>query len=432
MIMGSKSFAIRTLGCKVNQCEEETMREGLFRLGFAETDPTHADAVIINSCTVTHQADSKTRNLVRRIKRMNPAARIFVTGCYTVMKKDRDALEAMPEVYMAISGRDKESLPAVIRDSMEDGDNPGEYSDVLVDTRSRTRAFLKIQDGCDQDCSYCKVTVVRGPSRSRGMCEVMDAVRKIVDGGYREFVLTGICLGGWKGDAGETLPDLLRDIDRLEGAFRVRISSIEPNHVDDKLISVIADSGKICHQLHIPLQSGSDRVLEAMNRKYTVRDYKSMVERLRLAIPLAGVTMDVIAGFPGETERDFEDTVTAIREIRPSRLHVFRYSERSGTQAVDLEGKVPSVQAKSRVEKLIEEGRLSQLDFCKCFEGKEIEVLFEGEEGEGSSEGYSGEYVRTMLKRGDMAVAGELLRVRIDSVDIRSFGLIGHKSSDTP
>jgi len=182
MIMGARSFAIRTLGCKVNQCEEEAIREGLFRQGFAETDPAYADAVIINSCTVTHQADSKTRNLVRRIKRLNPAARIFVTGCYTVMKKDRDALSAMPEVYMAVSGRDKEDLPAVIGDSMEDGKISGGYIHTEADTRSRTRAFLKIQDGCDQDCSYCKVTVVRGPSRSRGMREVMDAARKIIEG----------------------------------------------------------------------------------------------------------------------------------------------------------------------------------------------------------------------------------------------------------
>ena len=414
--MKNPTFAIKTLGCKVNQYEEQVLRENLLRSGFHEDGMLSANILIVNSCTVTEQADKKTIKLIRRAKRDNPAMKIFVTGCYAAVDKDIQKLRSLPEIFDVLALKDKMKLPRVLAASCAIHAKNTPIKEEISDFSSHTRAFLKIQDGCDQACSYCKVNIVRGRSRSKRESDILRELSGLVRRGYREIVLTGICLGSWKGNGARRLPDLLSRIDDIEGDFRIRLSSIEPNHIDARLMEVIFSSPRICPHLHIPLQSGSDRILRSMNRRYNTDQFRKLVRQLRRGAPLAGLTMDIIAAFPGENEEDFKQTLDFVRGIEPSRLHVFRYSDRNGTRSFDFDGKISLSVAKDRVEKLIEAGNKLQAEFCDKFIGKDIHVLIEGRSRASLLEGYSGEYVRARLE-GFEGSEGEIKSVRVDRVD---------------
>ncbi|MFC1549197.1 tRNA (N(6)-L-threonylcarbamoyladenosine(37)-C(2))-methylthiotransferase MtaB, partial [Candidatus Omnitrophota bacterium] len=395
--MKKAKFAVKALGCKVNQYEEQVIRENLLRLGLVESQLRDADIFILNSCTVTDTADSKTRKLIRKVKRENPEVRIFVTGCYAVFEDDITLLKAMPEVEDVIPGKDKKKLPGIIEALFTGKKSETTLSEGIFRFDAHTRAFLKVQDGCDQKCSYCKVNLVRGPSKSRDEKEVVSEAARFIAGGYRELVLTGICLGAWNGNEKRNLSDLIKEIDKLEGDFRMRLSSIEPDFVDDDLLDTIAGSQRVCRHLHLPLQSGSDKILKLMNRNYTTDQFRGLVGRIRERMPFMGLTMDVIAGFPGEDEKDIRLTMDLLKEIKPSRLHVFKYSDRKGTLSHGFPGKVPSEIAKERVGDLIAEGERLQVGFCRRFLGREVEVLVEQKSSEGAPEGYTGEYLRARL-----------------------------------
>ncbi|MDP8298344.1 MAG: tRNA (N(6)-L-threonylcarbamoyladenosine(37)-C(2))-methylthiotransferase MtaB [Candidatus Tantalella remota] len=418
-------FEIKTLGCKVNQYEEQAIREKLLRLGFSEAGGSEADIFIVNSCSVTARADAKTKQAIRRARKENPSAKIFVTGCYAVMEEDIEKLKSMPEVHGVVPGGEKMTLPEVLGFAFlgrttPEADTPEQVSWFS----SHTRAFLKVQDGCDRKCSYCKVNIVRGPSTSRDEKEILAEVERLVAGGYREIVLTGICLGSWKGENGRSLVDLIRAVDALSGDFRIRVSSIEPDQIHGDLVNAIAGSVKVCRHLHIPMQSGSDRILKVMNRRYASGDLIRTVAMIREKMPLAGITMDIIAGFPGEEEEDFQKTVSVVKEIKPSRLHVFRYSDRKGTVSYGLPGKISKSEAQERVKTLISLGEDLQKDFCGKFIGAEVEVLLEKFNGDSPGdeicpngmEGYSGEYLRTRVCDDD-ASSGGILMVKITAVD---------------
>ena len=411
-MMDHPKFTIKTLGCKVNQYESQVLRESLARLGFQESASSGADVAIINSCTVTGKADSKTKRLIRKIKKDNPKTRIFVTGCYIVFDEDTRAAQKMPEVYRVIPNSKKMELPHILSSLYGMEGACQREKEKVSGFESHTRAFLKIQDGCDQKCSYCKVNLVRGPSQSKEKREIIEEFISLTQAGYKEIVLTGICLGAWKGEEGEELSDLLKEIEKIEGDFRVRLSSIEPNCISDPLIDFIAGSKKACHHLHIPLQSGSDKVLKLMNRRYNASQCKEI-------IPLMGITMDVISGFPGETDEDFRETVNFIQEIKPSRMHIFGYSDRKGTPAFEMKDKIPSCKVKTRVKQLIGIGEKLQEDFCSKFVGKEVEVLVEERHT-----GYSGEYVKVTLD--DLSgQEGSLVRVKAQEKDQNSPCLLG-------
>lgn len=414
-------FAVRTLGCKVNQYESQVLRENLERFGYRETDEKNADAVIINSCTVTEQADIKTRKLVRKIKKGNPAARILVTGCYAVHGDDIDSISHTPGVCKVVPNEEKMRLPVVLN-SIYNLRDDNKIKEEVSGFRFHTRAFVKIQDGCSQDCSYCKVRLVRGPSRSRDKREVLDEIARLAGRGYREIVITGICLGSWRGASGQGLSELLQEIQAMKGPvlgrrnageFRIRLSSLEPNHINKGLIETIARSGRICKHLHIPLQSGSDRILALMRRRYNTSQFRRLIGDIRSRIPFAGITLDMIAGFPGETEDDFSRSVELVKELAPSRLHVFRYSDRKGTLSAEMEEKVPSGIIRKRVESLMKIGNDLQLEFCRKFTGREVEVLVE--KGDPLA-GYISEYVKVKLT-GISGKEGNLIRVRPAGVD---------------
>ncbi|MFH1394828.1 MAG: tRNA (N(6)-L-threonylcarbamoyladenosine(37)-C(2))-methylthiotransferase MtaB [Candidatus Omnitrophota bacterium] len=403
-------FCIKTLGCKVNQYEEQVLRENLSRIGFDETSAENADVAVVNSCTVTGQADSKTRNLIRKLKRENEKLKIFVTGCYAIFDEDIKNLKALPEVYKVISGKDKMKLPEIFSALFYEGKTAVNMEEGISSFGSHSRAFLKIQDGCGHKCSYCKVGLVRGPSRSRDERAIIDELVLLHKKGYNEIVLTGICLGAWTGSDDLTFPELLRKIDNLQGSFRVRLSSIEPDYVNDALIETFFSSRRICQHLHIPLQSGSDKILKLMRRRYCTKDFELLVYKLRSKMPLIGITMDVIAGFPGETETDFNETINFIDRIKPSRLHVFRYSDRKGTASFLLKDKVPVETTKRRVEELIGRAKLWEKEFSEKFIGKEVKVLVERQSNSDYMEGYTGEYVKMTLS-GVTAREGELVSV---------------------
>ncbi|MCK5450631.1 MAG: tRNA (N(6)-L-threonylcarbamoyladenosine(37)-C(2))-methylthiotransferase MtaB [Candidatus Omnitrophica bacterium] len=400
-----KTFAIKTLGCKVNQYEEQVIRESLLKQGFVEEDPVKAEIFIVNSCTVTEQANVKTRKITRRIKKENPSAKIIVTGCYAVLPEDIEELNALEEVDMVVPGGRKTEIARILMPGIEEKKT---CSEEITELREHTRTFLKVQDGCDQKCSYCKVNIVRGRSRSKDEEDVLREVKELSKKS-KEIVLTGICLGSWKGDISKDLAGLVSRINRIDGDFRIRLSSIEPNHITEDLIKIISGN-RVCPHLHIPLQSGSDMILKAMNRRYDTARFRDIVKRVRDRIPLVGITMDVITGFPGETEEEAENTVRFIKEIGPSRLHVFTYSERKGTAAYSMKNKVPGNIAKERTKVLIELGKVLQIEFCRNFIGKEVKILVEKVSITGQVEGYTGEYLRlkTMessgkYKKGDIA-----------------------------
>jgi len=422
-----KTFFLKMFGCKVNQYESQVIRENLEKSGFHETSKANPDFIIINSCTVTGQADIKTRKLIRKMKKENPDSKILVTGCYAVIDEDISLLAGMPEVYRVIPNKEKLKLSAILD---EEGLGHEDIPPRITDFSSHTRAFVKIQDGCDQNCAYCKVTLVRGPSWSRNKEEIKNEIGRLLGGGYKEIVLTGICVGLWRGDKGEKLHDLLREIIGFKDEFRLRLSSIEPNHIDEELINVVRESGSVCKHFHIPLQSGSDRILKMMNRKYNTEKFSEIINNIRSKIPFAGITMDVIVGFPGETENDFKLTEEYIKKIRPSRLHVFPYSERKGTLAQRMDKKVSKEIIDERVGRVIEIGKGLQLEFCKKNIDREINVLIEGNNQNQKSKfsGYTSEYVKVKINGIEDRV-GEIVNLKASSLDEDSFSLVASEKN---
>jgi threonylcarbamoyladenosine tRNA methylthiotransferase MtaB len=391
-----RTFAIKSFGCKVNQYEEQVLRESLLKIGFIEQNIENADVFIINSCTVTRQADKKSLHLIKRIKRLNPAARIVFTGCLAVLKEDINMLETVPGIDMVIPNKEKSSIPFILREGTK---HPiADFMRGISKFDSHTRAFVKIQNGCDQKCAYCKVCLVRGHSRSRDTASILAEIKKLLKNGYSEIVLTGICIGLWRGSGGEKLTDLLKKIISIQQNFRIRVSSIEPNHISRDLISLISSTSKICKHFHIPLQSGSNRILKSMGRKYNISDFKNVIDNIRAKIYPVGISLDVIIGFPGEKETDFIDSLKFVKDIYPSRLHVFRYSDRPGTRSYTFKDKIPGNISKERSKCMIADGLRMQEDFHNSLIGKRLEVLPERKTNNGFFEGYSSEYSRVRIK----------------------------------
>jgi threonylcarbamoyladenosine tRNA methylthiotransferase MtaB len=329
-------FFLKTYGCKVNQYETQFIREHLVSKGYKEANNIEdADICLVNTCTVTARADKECRDTLRSMASKNTTARIIAMGCY--VEADSAAIKAIDERIEVMGNDEKMRLSA---------DNNINFF------KGRTRAFVKVQDGCDNFCSYCKIPLVRGRSRSRACEDILKEANALLGNGYRELVLTGICLGDFgrypHKDAG--LAMLIRKITRIKKDFRIRLSSIEMLDVRDGLINEMRSSGKLCRHLHVPLQSGDEAILKKMNRKYTARDYISRIGDIRALMPDIGITTDIIVGFPGEGESNFENTVKTIEEIRPSRAHIFTYSPRPGTRASMLKDDVPAKVKKRRME----------------------------------------------------------------------------------
>lgn len=426
--MEKKKVAFGTLGCKVNQYESSAIKRLFKEKGYEVVNfDDAADIYVINTCTVTHIGDRKSRQLIRRAKRTNPDALVVVTGCYA-QTSPGEVLE-IPGVNLVVGTRDRSKIVELVEEAAGNGGPVNAVTDVMAATgfeelppaleQNRVRGFLKIQEGCDNYCAYCIIPYARGPLRSRSLESVLAEARRLLDCGYKEIVLTGIHTGAYGKDiSGElNLAVLVREISRLEGLYRLRLSSLEPQDVDFELIDVLASSPVVCRHLHLPLQSGDDQVLRRMRRRYDTRHYRNLIDRIREKMPGVAITTDVMVGFPGETERQFKNTFNFVKEIGFSNLHVFKYSPRRGTAAASFEDQVPAGEKDRRSKALIKLGKELHRKFISNCVGKKMTVLVEQlwDKSNNLYEGLTDNYIK-MVFPAEPELRGKLVDVRGEKV----------------
>ena len=375
-----RTVAFVTLGCKLNYAETSTMVRSFEERGYTHVEATSpADIYVINTCSVTEHADKKCRNIIRRLHKVNPAARIVVTGCYAQLKPGEIA--ALEGVYAVLGAKDKAQTVAVAIDGPG-----GIYTTPRNDAKGfmgayssgeRTRSFLKVQDGCDYFCTYCTVPLARGASRNISIAELTAQARDIAASGIKEVVLTGVNTGDFGRSTGESFLDLLKALNEVEGIERYRISSIEPNLLTGEIVDWIASGTKFLPHFHIPLQSGCDKTLAAMHRRYDTRFFADKIAYIRSRMDHVFFGIDVIVGFPGETEEDFLETYNFLERIAPAFIHIFPYSRRAGTVAAAMKPQVQECVKTKRVQMLEELCDRLHTEFCKANEGRTEQVLFE-------------------------------------------------------
>lgn len=399
-----KKAGFFTLGCKLNFSETSTIARQFEEVGIVRANRgERADIYVINSCSVTDHADKKCRNIIRKIIRENPDAIIAVTGCYAQLKPQEIA--AIEGVDLVIGNNDKGNLCELVRNMGRKGKASVYTCDAeeltsffaSFSTGDRTRAFLKVQDGCDYKCSYCTIPLARGGSRNIPIADLVAEAEKIARKGQKEIVITGINTGDFGRTTGESFLDLIRALDRVEGIERYRISSIEPNLLTDEVIEFTAGSAKFQPHFHIPLQSGCDRILGLMRRRYTTAKFADRIAAVRRAIPDVFFGIDVIVGFPGETDDDFETTYHFLEGLNPAFLHVFPYSVRPNTPAAGFEGKVAPQVAEQRVRRLTELSDRLHREFAENHIGRGACVLFESTKKGGLMFGYTENYLKVEM-----------------------------------
>ena len=419
-----KIVSIFTLGCKVNQYETQAMRELFEKRGYNVIfDGEIADIYIINTCTVTNIGDKKSRQFIRRANRNNPDAIIAVVGCYAQMSPQEVLSIDGVNIIIGTEARNKivdvveECKPNEKINLVDDIMKVKQFEEMSVkNIMGKTRAFLKIQEGCNQYCSYCIIPYARGPIRSRSKPEIIDEIKNLVDKGFKEVVLTGIHVASYGKDlnSDETLIDILKEVNNIEGLKRIRLSSLEPTIFTDEFLRELSQLNKICHHFHLSLQSGCNSVLKRMNRRYTTEQYRDIVNKIREIYPKIALTTDIIVGFPGETEEEFNITYKFVKEIGFSEIHVFKYSPRKGTPAAGYKNQVDGLTKRHRSERLIELGKQLKRDYYIMFIGKNKEVLFEMLSGKitGYIEGYTDNYLKVLAPSDDIK-EGELAMVRL-------------------
>ena len=423
-VFENKIAAYYTLGFKLNFAETSTIGKVLAEQGVRKARPGEkADICVVNTCSVTELADKKCRQAIRRIGKQHPGAFIVVTGCYAQLKPEE--VSHIEGVDLVLGAEQKLDILMYLDNLKKKEEGSAVIASQTKDIRTfspscsaddRTRHFLKVQDGCDYCCSYCTIHYARGSSRNMPVADLVAEARQIAAGGQKEIVLTGVNTGDFGRTTGERFIDLLRALNEVEGIERYRISSIEPNLLTDEIIAFCAASPKFMHHFHIPLQSGSDRILGLMRRRYTTARFAERIAAVRRLMPDAFIGIDVIVGFPGETEADFRTTYDFLARLEPAFLHIFPFSERPGTPAVDLPGKVPPSVATQRVAEL--EGLCERLHgaFCARAEGTEDTVLFESTRRDGMMFGFTGSYRRVKVPY-DRSKVNAVCRVKLGAMD---------------
>ena len=409
-----------TLGCKVNQYETEAMREALLNLGHTNDKNLSVDAVIINSCTVTAESDRKTRQLVRRMRRENPNAIIALTGC--MVQAFPDEAKKLTEADIVIGNRDVTKTVNAINsydnkrvfeiDKHQNGDS---YNTIgLSKFNERTRAFMKIQDGCDRFCTYCIIPFARGRIRSRAVSDIKAEAQRLAANGYSEIVLVGINLTSYGKGEDYNICDAVDAVCEVNGIKRVRLGSLEPDHITDEMLNRFKIQPKFCPQFHLSLQSGCDATLKRMNRHYDSAFYEDLVNRIRNTFTDAAITTDIMVGFAGETDDEFNQSLNFAQKIGFARAHIFAYSRRSGTVAAGLKNQVSNTEKQLRSHQMAEITKQTEIEFLKSQIGNVYPVLFENQEN-GIAEGYTPNYTRVIIDT-KKAITGQIYDVLIKSV----------------
>lgn len=418
-----KSVAFYTLGCKLNFSESSTIARQMEGEGFARAEFTQgADLYVINTCSVTENADRKCRKVVKEALKYNADASVVIIGCYAQLKPQEIA--EIPGVDMVLGAAEKFNLVHHLKElgSSEKAvihNKPIKETSEFVAGYSfgdRTRTFLKVQDGCNYFCSFCTIPLARGFSRSDTIANTIAKAQEVAQTGVKEVVLTGVNIGDFGRQNGETFFDLIKELDKVEGISRYRISSIEPNLLNEDIIQVVANSNKFVPHFHIPLQSGNNKILKQMRRRYQRELYAERIEKIKQLMPNCCIGVDVIVGFPGETEEDFLDTYNFINELNVSYLHVFPYSERLNTTAVRLEGVVPQQERSRRVKMLRILSEKKRRAFYEQHIGETFSVLFEAEENSGKMNGFTENYIKVKTNY-DPLLVNEITQVKLTAID---------------
>lgn len=409
-----KTVAFTTLGCRVNQYDTDAMRGLFIQSGYTPVDfDEKADIYVINTCSVTNMGERKSRQLIRKAKRTNEDAYIIVTGCYAQLAPE--AIATIDGVNLVIGTNNRhrvvelveqlestEKQISIVRNIMEQA--TFEEMPLYGNEIDKARAFMKIQEGCNNYCTFCIIPYTRGKLKSRRVEDIVKEAKRLVEHGYHEIVLTGIHLGNYGIELLEkpNLAHVVKALLEIPGLERIRLGSIESVEVSEELVDLMAKNPRFCTHLHLPLQAGSDHILKLMNRHYNLQEFKDLIARLRSRIPGLAITTDIIAGFPGETDEDFEETMRTVEEIGFTHIHAFPYSKREGTPAATMEDQVPEAVKKTRVALLKSLGQKGLQKFAEQMIGKPAEILIEREE-DGYYLGFTNEYIHGKIKKGTTA-----------------------------
>ena len=426
-----KKVAFVSLGCKVNQYETNAMSQEFIQAGYEVVEFTDvADVYIVNTCTVTNIADRKSRQMLRRVKEINPEAVLVATGCYAQVGKEE--LEKIEDIDMIIGNNEKKDIVEIIQDYQNEKNaiitdvmHQKEYVEFGTTTYTeKTRAVVKIQDGCDRFCSYCIIPYARGRVRSRKPENVVTEVEQIVDKGIKEIVITGIHIASYGKDFRNEigLIDLLEELNKIKGLKRIRLGSIEPTIITEEFVSRLAKLEKICDHFHLSLQSGCNETLKRMNRRYTCEEFENGTKLLRKAFPNAALTTDVIVGFPGETDEEFNTTFEFLKKVAFYKMHIFKYSQRKGTKAAVMPNQIDGSIKEQRSKVLLNLSDENEEMYNSEYVGKTVEVLFEEKDGE-FFKGHTSNYIEVWAEGEDLE--NVICNVKVtENVDNRLIGLI--------
>ena len=421
-----KKVAFITLGCKVNQYETNAMAQEFLRKGYEVVEHTDfADIYVINTCTVTNMSDRKSRQMLRRVKELNKDAIIVACGCYAQVAKSE--LEKIEEVDLILGNNEKKNIVEFVEEFERTNKKELKIEDVMYQKEfvefgdvvytEKTRAVIKVQDGCDRFCSYCIIPYARGRVRSRKPEKIISEIRKIAEVGIKEVVITGIHIASYGKDfknENYRLIDLLEEINKIDGIERIRLGSLEPLLITEEFVSRLVKLEKICHHFHLSLQSGCDETLKRMNRRYTTEEFRNIVSLLRENYKDVNLTTDIIVGFPQETEEEFNKTYEFLKEMKFYKMHVFKYSQRKGTKAAVMKGQIDGNKKEERSQKLIELSNKNEKEYNENYVGKEVEVLWE-EEKDGFYKGHTKNYILAFCEIKDNEKDEKLEKIKIEN-----------------
>ena len=420
----NKKIAFITLGCKVNLYDTEAMAELFTEKGYEVVDfEEYADVYLINTCTVTNLGDKKSRQMIRRAKRINPNSVVVATGCYAQVASEE--VTKIEGINIVIGTKNRSEIVETVENYVAENGVVNNVSDIMGEKEfeplqisrltNRTRAYIKIQEGCNRYCTYCIIPYARGPIRSRKPEEVIEEVKKLAENGFKEVVLTGIHVASYGLDLGNiTLADIIEKVHSVDGIERIRFSSMEPLAIDDEFVARMSKLPKVCDHYHLSLQSGCNRTLKRMNRKYNAEQYAEACERLRNAFPNVAITTDIIVGFPDETEEDFKESLAFAERMKLDKIHTFPYSPKKGTPAAKMKNQISGDIKSQRSKEMIALSDKMNIDFLNNNIGKTVPVLFEDMEN-GFWQGHTTNYIKVLAKS-DENLNNKIVDVKLDKI----------------